>query len=73
MMVTVVWNPYEVHLIHVLPKGWKFDAGHDISPIPSPLPEIHAPYQNDPRRHFGIHADNARHYCAKTVTQLFGS
>jgi transposase len=57
-------------LIDVLPKGSKFHAGHYICHILSPLPEINAHYQDDPRIHFVIHADNARPHCAKPVTQF---
>jgi hypothetical protein len=38
--------------------------------ILSPLPEIFAPYQDDTRKHFVIHADNVRSHSVKTVTQL---
>jgi hypothetical protein len=69
-MLTVVWSPHGFHLIDVLPKGSKFLAGHYISHIISPLPEILAPYQDDRRRHFVIHRDNARPYCVKTVVQF---
>jgi hypothetical protein len=68
MILTVVWNPHGFHLIDVLPKGSKFDAGHYISLILSAFPEILAPYQDYPRRNFVIHADNARPHCAKIVT-----
>jgi hypothetical protein len=73
MMLTVVWNTHGFHLIDVLPKSSKFNAGHYISHILSPLPEILALYQDDLRRHFVIHADNTRSHCAKTVTQFFES
>jgi hypothetical protein len=38
MMLMVVWNQHEFHLMNVLPKGNKFDAGHYISHIPSYRP-----------------------------------
>jgi hypothetical protein len=56
-----------MHLIDALTKGNKFDAGHHISHILSPLPEILAPYPDGSRRYCVIHADNARPYCDKTV------
>jgi hypothetical protein len=71
MMLTVVWNPHGFHLIDVLPKGGKFDAGHDISGILSPLPGILALSQDDARRHIVIQADNARTHCVKTVILFF--
>jgi hypothetical protein len=40
MMLTVVWDPHGFHLIDVLPKGSKFNAGHYISHILSLLREI---------------------------------
>jgi hypothetical protein len=57
-----------IHLIDALPKGRKFDAGHDLSRFLSPLPKMIAPYQDDPKRHFVTHAGNARGHCPKTVT-----
>jgi hypothetical protein len=68
MMLTLVWKPHGFHSIHVLPKGSKFNSGHDISHILSQLQEILAPDQDDPRRHFVIHADKARPHCATMVT-----
>jgi hypothetical protein len=67
MMLTVVWNPQRFHMINVLPKDSKFNAGHYISRVLSPLPEVFAAYQDDPKRHVVIRADNARLHCAKTV------
>jgi hypothetical protein len=40
MMLTVVWNRHGFHLIDVLPKGSKFNAGHYISHIISPFPKF---------------------------------
>jgi hypothetical protein len=40
MMLIVVWNPHGFHLIDVLPKRSKFNAGHSTTHIISPLPEI---------------------------------
>jgi hypothetical protein len=34
------------------------------------LPEILAHYQDDPRRHFVLHAGNARLHCDKMITQF---
>jgi hypothetical protein len=47
MMLTVFWNPPEFHLIDILPKGTKSNAGHYISHIVSTLREILNPYQDD--------------------------
>jgi hypothetical protein len=52
-------------------KDRKLNDGHYISHILSPLPEILAPYQDDPSRHFVIRAGNSRPYCAKPVTQFW--
>jgi hypothetical protein len=70
MMLTVVWNPRGFQLIDVLPNGSKFNAGHYISHILSPLPEILAPYQDGTGRYFVIRTDNARRHCVKPVTQF---
>jgi hypothetical protein len=67
MMLIVVWNAKIFHLIDVLRKGNNFNTGHYISLIISPLSEILAPYQDDLRRHFTIHIDNARPRCVKMV------
>jgi hypothetical protein len=71
MMLTIVWNPHGFHLIDVLPNGSKFNPGHHISHILSPLPEILALYQNDPRTHFLIHADNARIHRVKELLSFW--
>jgi hypothetical protein len=70
MILTIVWNPPRFHLIDVLLKGNKFNTGHCISHILSPLPEILAPYQDDTGRQFVIRADNARPYCAKIAIEF---
>jgi hypothetical protein len=60
-------EPHGFHLIDVPRKGSKFNTEHYISHLQSPLREILAPCQDNPRRHFVIHADNARPHSAKTV------
>jgi hypothetical protein len=67
IMLTVVWNPCRFHLIDVIPKGSKFNAGHYISRILSPSRQILGPDQDDRRRHFVIHSDNTRPHYTKTV------
>jgi hypothetical protein len=49
MMLTIVWNLHGFHMIDVLPKGSKFNAGYYISHIRLPLLEIFALYQDDPK------------------------
>jgi hypothetical protein len=70
MILTVVWDPHGLHLIDFLRKSSKLNAGHYLSHILSPLLEIFAPYQDGPRRHVLIHADNARLHRDKTVIQF---
>jgi hypothetical protein len=36
-MFTIVWNPRGFHLIKILEKGRKFNAGYDITGILEPL------------------------------------
>jgi hypothetical protein len=36
-MLTIVWNPRGFHLIKVLEKGRKLNAGYDIAEILEPL------------------------------------
>jgi hypothetical protein len=50
--------------------GSRSNARHDLSHILSPLPEILAPYQDDPRRDLVIHPENARPRCVKRVAQF---
>jgi hypothetical protein len=69
MALSVVWNQHGFQLIDVPSMDTKFNAGHYVSYILSPLPEIPAPYQNDPRRLFVIDADKARYHSTKTVAQ----
>jgi hypothetical protein len=69
-MPTIVWSLRRFHLIDNLPKGSKFDAEHYISHILSPLRENPAPYQDDPKRRYVIHTDNARPHCAERVTRF---
>jgi hypothetical protein len=68
MTLTVVCNPHEFHLIDALQNESRFHAMHHISHILSTLLEILAPCQDFARRDFGIHADNARLLCPKTLT-----
>jgi hypothetical protein len=39
IILTIVWNPRGFHLIKVLEKGGKFNAGHCIAEILEPLPQ----------------------------------
>jgi hypothetical protein len=73
MMLTVVSNRHGFYLIDGLPKVSEDSAGHDISHIISPVPEILALYQDNSRRDFVTQADNARRHWAKTVTLFSGS
>jgi hypothetical protein len=67
MILNGVWNLHGFHLIDVRRKGSKFNAGHYISHILSPWPEILAPCQDDPKTHLVIDNDNARSHCVKTA------
>jgi hypothetical protein len=46
-------------------QRWALSLSH-----PTALTQILAPDQNESRRHFAIHADNARPHCGKIVTQF---
>jgi hypothetical protein len=37
VMLTIVWNPDGFHLVNILPKGFKFNAGYDAAHILDPL------------------------------------
>jgi hypothetical protein len=70
MILIVVWNRHGFPLIDILAKGSKFNAGHYIYRILSPISEILASYQDYSRRYFVIHADNVRPHCVNTIDLL---
>jgi hypothetical protein len=70
MMPSVVWNRHGFPFIGLLPNRSKFNAGHHISRILSPLPEIFAACQDGPRRHLVIDAESARSHRAKKIPQF---
>jgi hypothetical protein len=39
MMVTIIWNPQDFHLVDALPKGQKFNANYYIDRILQPFLE----------------------------------
>jgi hypothetical protein len=69
-MLTAAWNAHGFRFLDILPKRSKSDARYYLSHERSPLLEILAPYQDDPRRYFVIHTDNGRPHCSKTVPQF---
>jgi transposase len=70
-MLTIVWNPRGFHLIKVLAKGRKFNAGHYIAEILELLSQWLSIEAAGNERKLLVHADNARPHTAKLSTQYF--
>jgi histone-lysine N-methyltransferase SETMAR len=70
-MLTIVWNPRGFHLIKVLEKGRKFNAGYYIAEILEPLSQWRSTEAADNERELLLHADNACPHTARLATQYF--
>jgi histone-lysine N-methyltransferase SETMAR len=70
-MLTIVWNPHRLHLIEVLEKGRKFNAGYYIAEILEPLSQWRSIEAAGNERKLLVHADNARPHTAKLSAQYF--
>jgi histone-lysine N-methyltransferase SETMAR len=70
-MLVIVWNPCGFHLIKVLEKGRKFNAGYYIAEILEPLSQWRSIEAAGNERKLLVHADNARPHIAKLSTQYF--
>jgi histone-lysine N-methyltransferase SETMAR len=70
-MLTIIWNPCGFHLIKVLEKGRKFNAGYYITEISEPLSQWHSIEAAGSERKPLAYADNARQHTAKLSTQYF--
>jgi hypothetical protein len=70
-ILTVVWNPHGFHLIKVLGKGRKFNAGYYITEILKPLSQWRSIEAAGDKRKLLVHAGNARPHTAKLPTQYF--
>jgi hypothetical protein len=70
-MLTFVWNPRRFHLIKVLEKGRKFNAGYYVAEILEPLSKWRSIETAGNERKVLVHADNARPHTAKLLTQYF--
>jgi transposase len=65
MMVTIVWNPQDFHLVNPVPKGQKFNESYYIDIIIQPVLESRSTGSNPG---LIIHSDNARpHTAQKTL------
>jgi hypothetical protein len=58
-MLTIVWNPRRFHLIKILEKGRKFNAGYDIAETFKPLSQWRSMEAAGNERKLLVHADNA--------------
>jgi hypothetical protein len=70
-MLTIVWNPRGFHLIEVLEKGRKFNAGYYIAVRLESLSQWHSIEAAGNERKLLVHANNARPHIAKLSTQYF--
>jgi hypothetical protein len=70
-MLTIVWNPRGFHLIKVLEKGRKFNAGYYTAEILEPLSQWRSIKAAGNEQKLLVHADNARPHTAKLSTQYF--
>jgi hypothetical protein len=65
LMIILVWNPQDFHLVDALPKGQKFNANYDIDRIVQQFLESRSTGRGPG---FIIHADNASpHMAQKTL------
>jgi histone-lysine N-methyltransferase SETMAR len=70
-MLTIVSNPCGFHVIKVLEKGRKFNAGYYVAEICELLSQWHSIEAAGNERKLLVHADNARPHTAKLSTQYF--
>jgi histone-lysine N-methyltransferase SETMAR len=70
VMLTIVWNPSGLHVIDVLPKGTKFNAGHNVSNVLSPLAIWRRTQMRRSTRKLIVHADNARPHTATIISSF---
>jgi hypothetical protein len=64
-MVTIVWNPPGLHLIKVLEKGRRFNAGYYIAEILESLSQWRSIEATGNERKLLVYVDNARPHTAK--------
>jgi histone-lysine N-methyltransferase SETMAR len=70
-MLPIVRNPRGLHLIKVLEKGRKFNAGHYITEISEPLSQWRSIEEAGNERKLLVHTKNVRPHTAMLSTQYF--
>jgi histone-lysine N-methyltransferase SETMAR len=70
-MPTIAWNPHGFHLIKVLEKGRKFNAGYYITETLKPLSQWRSIEAAGKKRKLLVHACNVRPHTAKLSSQCF--
>jgi hypothetical protein len=70
VMVTIVWNPGDFHLVNILPKGFKINASYYVTQILGPLSKWRRTQVGRTNRKLIVHADNARPHTAKMTSQF---
>jgi hypothetical protein len=69
-MLRIVWNPRGFHLIKVLGKGGKFNAGCYVAEILEPLSQWRS-IEAGNERELLVQADSARPHTAQSSNQYF--
>jgi hypothetical protein len=70
LMLTIVWNPQEFHLVNVLPKECKFNAGYYITELLSTFSDWCLTQKRRIDRKLLFHTDNARQYTGQASTDF---
>jgi hypothetical protein len=66
LMITIIWNPREFHVMHALPKEIQWTGRYYSNNI---LSQISAVQDVGNRRKVIVHADNAGEYVVQCVTE----
>jgi hypothetical protein len=67
MMIIIVWNPINFHIVDVLSKGSKFNAHHYVSAILQYLTDWRIGEVGATDRKLIIHTDNVRFHPANVL------
>jgi hypothetical protein len=70
-MLTIVWNPRGFHLIKILGKGRKLNAGYHIAEILEPLSQWRSIETAGNEQKLLVYVDDARPHTAKLSTRFF--
>jgi hypothetical protein len=65
VMLTIIWNPGDFHLVNILPKGFKFNSNYYVIQILDPLSKAQRTQVGRTNQKLIVHADSARPHTAK--------